>query len=376
MSSQPASSFLTANPQWREIVTVQGRMMTFSYFNTRFTDGLIERQEVIGEKTVIRFENRDDKLTYLSVRFEAVSGEEPCKDDYVFDNRHCGRVRIRKMVQKFEKAVARDAESQIAKIVFDFHYNRIEIKHHMAPLQLSPKVEDFSRELFTKVNSNSDNSGSLSPEMQAKLEQLYQMERDCLSKIKQSEVEIANDVGLLHGKKRPSFVESNSRELGSRDLPGSNQNGLGSNGHKAIVKGSQSQDSLDLNALSDPVLPLLEAKGLLGKQLTAAQVEEVKQEALERLQERFVQRAEVMRVRFEEERERVAQLKHELMSSIEAGKTDEAVDKTFSEVLHKNSLKLAILEERLFNFQKTAFEKFTQLQLSLSEDPRLKVVSA
>lgn len=46
-------------------------------------------------------------------------------------------------------------------------------------------------------------------------------------------------------------------------------------------------------------------------------------------------------------------------------------EKNFEEELYHYNLKLGILETRLFNFQRVAFEKYEEMQKKLSFDPRL-----
>ncbi len=46
-------------------------------------------------------------------------------------------------------------------------------------------------------------------------------------------------------------------------------------------------------------------------------------------------------------------------------------EKAFEDELYQFNLKLGILEQRLFNFQKTAYEKYEDLQNTLNNDPRL-----
>jgi len=70
----------------------------------RFSDGMIEREELIGEKTIERYINRDDKLMYQAVRFTEKNSEKQ-KDMYEFVDNNIGKVIIHKMVQKFEQNI-------------------------------------------------------------------------------------------------------------------------------------------------------------------------------------------------------------------------------------------------------------------------------
>lgn len=85
---------LTVIPHWKEIEYYYGRKIIFKYYGQRFHDGLIERTEIIGQKTVEKYQNRDDKLIYLSVKFSPVDAENASKDFYCYHDRHVNDVKI------------------------------------------------------------------------------------------------------------------------------------------------------------------------------------------------------------------------------------------------------------------------------------------
>lgn len=84
-------------PHWKEIETIDSVKKTIKFYPLRFHDGLIEREEFIGEKTIERYQNRDDKLIYSSVSFIPKKREFK-KDSYFFEDRNIGSVVIQKMV--------------------------------------------------------------------------------------------------------------------------------------------------------------------------------------------------------------------------------------------------------------------------------------
>lgn len=56
--------------QWRQVIEIDRRSRIIKYYPNRNHDGLIKRVELIGEKTIEYYLNRDDRLIYRSVRFD------------------------------------------------------------------------------------------------------------------------------------------------------------------------------------------------------------------------------------------------------------------------------------------------------------------
>lgn len=365
----------TTNPQWKEIETIAGRKIIFRYYNTRFIDGLIEREEIIGEKTMIRFENREDKLIYLSVRFRKAKNESEKKDLYIFENRHSGKSVILKMVQKFEKKIFIDFANQISKVTFDFEANKIEVRYHSNSNQISPKITEFSREIFTKMNTNNCKKDSDCIQGQTNIALLYQMERECLSKIKISEMELSNDISaqktLICKPKVRMSQNGDKISNGSVQSKSSNSKLLSVKKNKM----KQKEESFEIDLVHDPIEVALKNKGLNQKHLNPVLCDEIKEDILSQLQNRLIQRADVMSKRFDKEKENLKILKDELENKTKLVQNLDVENEPKENQLHKFNLKIAVLEERLFNFQKTAFEKYSEMQTFLNNDPRLNLTS-
>ncbi len=89
-------------PHWKEIETIQSQENIIRFYPLRFKDGLIERKECIGERTIEKYEGRDDNLIYCQVDFKRKKPDKK-KDLYTFVDRNVGPVYITKMVQQFDK---------------------------------------------------------------------------------------------------------------------------------------------------------------------------------------------------------------------------------------------------------------------------------
>lgn len=356
-------------PHWKEIEHFMGRKIIFRFYPQRFFDGLIEREEIIGEKTIERYENRDDRLVYMSVRFEPAIGESGNKDLYCYRDRHVEDVKVIKMVQKFDKNSFMPASTQIAKIIFDLSRNMIKVIYHMEEHQIAPIVYETSRTAFSKIMSHNDKNKMPLRSDQQKIQQLYAMEKDCFSKIKKSEDSVDKEI-----KNFKTAIE----ESGSLAVLRSNRQSIKKpmdavdaslRGHDHTNK-ENIEDMAVIDETEDQVAKALRKRGLMGQKIDPKTAEEIKFEILSNLQERFVQRAEIIDNRFKEEKNKMKsmQKKFQKKASENGSFSDE---KDFEEELYQYNLKLGILETRLFNFQKIAFEKYEEMQRKLAADPRL-----
>jgi hypothetical protein len=356
-------------PHWREIEHFMGRKIIFRFYPQRFFDGLIEREEIIGEKTIERYENRDDRLVYMSVRFESASGESGNKDLYCYRDRHVEDVKVIKMVQKFDKNSFMPASTQIAKIIFDLSRNMIKVIYHMEEHQIAPIVYETSRTAFSKIMSHNDKNKMPLRSDQQKIQQLYAMEKDCFSKIKKSEDSVDKEIKNF----KTALEESGSMALlrynrQSVRKPMDTVDG-GLRGHDQANK-ENIDDMTMIDETEDHVAKALRKRGLFGQKIDPKTAEEIKFEILSNLQERFVQRAEIIDNRFKEEKNWMKSMQKKLQKKAsENGSFNEEND--WDEELYHFNLKLGILETRLFNFQKIAFEKYEQMQRKLAADPRL-----
>ncbi len=366
-TTAPNSS--TAVPHWREIEHFMGRKIIFRFYPHRFFDGLIEREEIIGEKTIERYENRDDRLIYMSVRFENTSCDIGNKELYCYRDRHVEDVKIVKMVQKFDVNSFLPASSQISKVVFDISRNTIRVIYHMEPHQITPAVYEISRTAFSKIMSHSDKNKAPLRSDQQQIQQLYSLEKDCFSKIKKSEDSVNRDIKSFKAEndEMGTLTILKANKLSVKKYADHSETGLrvGDDANK------ENMDEADAGEeTGDQVSKVIRKRGLMGQKIDAKTAEEIKFEILSSLQERFIQRAEIIDHRFKEEKNKMKTMQKKFQKkATENGSF--ADEKDFEEELYQYNLKLGILETRLFNFQKIAFEKYEDMQKKLAADPRL-----
>ena len=78
---------------WRQVIEIASRLRIIKYYHNRNIDGLIMREERIGQKTIEYYEGRDDKVIYRSMKFDAINSKGVQLDDK----------NVIKMTQKFDK---------------------------------------------------------------------------------------------------------------------------------------------------------------------------------------------------------------------------------------------------------------------------------
>jgi hypothetical protein len=359
-------------PHWKEIETQIGRKIVFRFYPLRFHDGLIEREEIIGEKTILRFANRDDKLVYSSIRFHSLT-DDPEKDPHDFNDRHLGRVNVVKMVQKYEKN-QRMMGKQVGKIIIDLKRNRIKLIYHLANQQISPEIVDISRESFSGLISRTDKKVAGDPTKQSIIQFLYSLEKECLNILKKIEATMPDSqnkirVSSVHPPptteqpvEEPKIDTSPSAFVDSIDVV------------NPMFQKRQS-DGEDEFAAEDRVELELRNRGLLGQKFDQMTAEEIKRDILTDVEDRFIQRADIINKRFEEEKAKVKGMHKKIQKKAFEGTTPSEEDKTFEDELYHFNLKISILEQRLFNFQKVAFEKYAEIQNQLNNDARLNNLS-
>ena len=362
-------------PQWREIESFQGTKIIIRFHPLRFHDGLIERSEIIGQKVIEKYQNRDDRLVYLSSSFVVDDSNGLHKDNYCYEDRHLGSVKIKKMVQKFSLNSLLPAQEQISKVIFDLHRNVVRIFYHMESTQIYPKICEISRDTFVGpfINSELQNTGSTQTALRPQF--LLALEKDCFSKIKTSENKTINDFKNFRNMTSDDGkwkIDRNS--LATQLVSPKSKFPLNKNGGLSIGKslGENNKENVkDMNTLDDPVEFALRKRGLVGQKLDRKICEQIKEEILAEIQDRYIQRADIINKRFEEEKSKAKNMHRKLQKkTLENNLTEE--EDNFEEELYQFNLKLDILEQRLFNFQKTAFEKYEEMQHRLNSDVRLK----
>lgn len=351
-------------PHWKEIHIHQGQNRRIKYYPLRFHDGLIEREELIGEKTIERYENREDGLVYCSVRFEekrrAEEGQR--RDVYSYSDNHMGRVVVLKMVQKFERRGSANANEEVRKIVVDLIRNKVRVEYHLEPQQIAPVVKEFGREEILGVTGGNDASDD--QERNRLMQKVYGLEKKCYHGVKQSETRVKEEFQKFREEVEGKIdaLKEGAPDVVLEDIL---ERGLFENintQEKEEIKGDSEADDCDLSE-EDLIGPVIQKKGYAGLRLNDEMVQEIKNDVLDDLRKRNQERIEILRKRFESEKLKINGL-------VKKVKRDEGLEE--ENEIGRLTFKLSILEQRMTNLHKKSMLRFQELEKKLDQDLKLR----
>jgi hypothetical protein len=150
-------------PHWKEVTEIDRRLRRITYYPNRNQDGLIERIERVGEQTIEKYQNRDDRIVLRSctfTRYKEGTEKMSATKNYTYNDYHIGMVVILKITEKFEKDVKvgrRPPHEQIAKFSVDFVKDKVTVFYHMEDGEIEPIKRQYSRDQvqgFGKIDSS------------------------------------------------------------------------------------------------------------------------------------------------------------------------------------------------------------------------------
>jgi hypothetical protein len=351
-------------PHWKEIHIHQGRQRVIKYYPLRFHDGLIEREELIGEKTIEKYENREDGLIYCSVRFEEKKKADMNgrRDVYSYLDNHLGKVVVSKMVQKFERRGKQNPNDEVRKIIVDLIRNKVIVEYHLENQQIAPLVKEFEREEILGVTGGND-SGEDKDRIRL-MQEVYGLEKKCYHGVKQSETRVKEEFEKFREEMEQKINVLKDGEEGV-ELEDILERGLfevvGAQ-EKEEIKGDSEGEDCNLSD-EDLVGPVIDKKGYSGLKLNSEMIQEIKNEVLDDLRKRNQERIEILRKRFESEKQKINGL-------VKKVKREEGLEE--ENEIGKLTFKLSILEQRMTNLHKKSMLRFQELEKKLDQDLKLR----
>ena len=327
-------------PHWREIEVVQGRRNTIRYYPLRFKDYLVEREEFVGEKTVERYAGRADRLVFQQVNF----AREAADRQFNFHDRNVGRSFITKMVQEFEKGGLGKANDQVSRLLVDMQRQKIFVYYHLEEREIAPIEYVLSRDQFNGITPSINNSpSSLSFD---KTRMIYGLEKDCYQKIKLAEIQAKEDFDQFKYSFQQSCQKREEGEDEQRLLLRSNFKLKASK--MQLPEHNDQVEDFEIDK-KDFIGQILKEEGIKVDKLTREEAEEIKNKIIYTLQNRYIERSEIINQRFEDEKNKVSNMQRKFKRKAQENLKPEE-EKAFEDQIQNFNLKLAILEQRLFNF--------------------------
>ena len=333
-------------------------------------DGLVERSEQFGKEMVEKFEGRDDRLIYRQV---TVMSEESSESSQTFTlpGGTVGEFLVDKMVQKFSKDPAVQAEKQVQKRVFHMfpkenqriieymHYgeNRILQQSNVYnKSQLSAaavgmgSAQPATDSLFGKSGEDAFAANGPSKDFT----KVLKIERECYNAVRDAKKETERILKARQEEESNILLVKNVFET-IRDKDHESD--------KQTIK----DDDEEVSEKSDYLTPFMRP-GRGSGPLDKDEAKKVNDACLNALKMRLVERANIIQRRIDQKYEDLTKRQAAFQRSRDAR---EGMDATYEEFCQTTMFKIQILEHRFRKHDETAMEKYEELINRLKADPRL-----
>lgn len=336
---------------------------------------MVTRNELIGDKVVEEFEERDDFLTYQSVRVskDGSDGSASYAVELAPRTEAEGAAKpVIKITQKFARNHKKDANQDVRKrthfiadqkIRLDYHYPNRSITAQSVTLDKTDR--QISGDTLGEFNDYSGGRGreaNEKPNPHAKehkelLAKLLLKEKDLLSEVRDGEKEITRLLKDLEEEASDVRLEKTIYDLAQEQA-------------KDEEKEDENQvdEKMDKNKV-DYLSPFLaQYKGTLDYRQAA----HAKEECLAALKERLLERANIIQQHLDDENTKLNQRRtqYKRQTGAVAGEADEE----FTSFYEQSAFRIDILRARLARHEELAVRKYMEMDKKLDNDPRLKAL--
>lgn len=341
-------------------VETPGKRRDVDFYVSGRLDRMHRREELIGENISEYFEGRTDFLTFRSMLVSLSKEKVSSKSSYSYVLPAGGLANdlyVLRINQSFDRDPSVPSGTDIAHRTFYLTEGRILTQFHFVAGKITQKV---------KVHSHAKSGGVLSgtgEELSAEdlegIQEAALVERECFSAVKMSYMQIMNILKIRSDVEDDVVIErsvfENALERAEKGATGSV--GVEENG-EADAKGV------------DYLTPFLRNIATLAH-ITKEEALEVRQACLDALKARLVERANIIQSRLNEENSKLARKQEQFQRSQREGDlSTEEYEKYCTEAMFR----IQILEQRLVAHEESALKKFSDLDIKLASDQRLKVL--
>lgn len=340
-------------------VEYPGKSRDIDFYVSGRLDRMHRREEVIGESISEYFTGRTDFLTFRSIIVSLNREKVGSKSSYsyVLPSGGLGNdLYVLRINQSFDKNPAVPTGSDIAQRTFYLTEGRILTQYHFVNGKITQKVKVHSHAKGSGVLSGGDD---LSAEDLEGIQEAALVERECFSAVKMSYIQIMNIVKIRTEVEDDVGIE---RTVFETALDRAEKGATGAVG----VEESSQNDAKGVDYLT----PFLRHIPKLSE-ITKEEALEVRQACLDALKARLVERANIIQSRLNEENSKLARKQEQFQRSQREGDlSTEEYEKYCTEAMFR----IQILEQRLVAHEESALKKFSDLDIRLAADPRLRVL--
>jgi hypothetical protein len=203
----------------------------------------------------------------------------------------------------------------------------------------------------------------------AGLQEAGALERECYASIKVAQAQMQQIIEFRFEMESDVLVE---RSVFEEALNASDAAAATSGGDAASTAGGTSGDAAADGKGSDFLTPYLRHIPDISK-ITKEEAIEIRQVCLDALKTRLVERANIVQFRLSDENARLARKQEQFQRSQREGElSTEEYEKYCTDAMFR----IQILEQRLVAHDESALKKFSDLDMKLANDPRLRVLKA
>ena len=358
--------------QWTQY---PGKRVEVDFHVTGRLDRLVRRVETVGEKVVEYFTERTDNLIYRSVHFTSDSTLVGTRQFLLAGGGTGPQLYIVKMTQKYEvKKSLLSTESSLAKRVFYVKEGKAVATDHFKNNEITCQVKTY---LYSK------GVGVFSMSKQAYLQELgvvedhvllqevALLERECYSAAKMVYQQMLSIDSIRAESEKNVLNEKNVFEIA---LENSDKLEVS---QKVIGEGGAEKDSKSQNYLT-PYLRKFKNKDF--PELTREEAIEIRQNCLDALRSRLVERANIIQSRLNDENSKLGR-QQDLFQRAERDddhlptvcKTERETEE-YQKYCTEAMFRIQILEQRLATHEEAALKKFSELDARLAADDRLRIL--
>jgi dynein regulatory complex subunit 7 len=348
----------------KEFIEVKGERRLYKFHPNSRVDNMVVREEVIGVKVVELYENRDDRLKFRSIAVDSSTYINPTRQKG-FSIALAGQTElpVRKITEKYAHNEAIDCEHDVRKRTHFIAEGQIRIDYHFGKNQITASRELFDKasETCTGYRVDPEWKKESSNQIKVRLQQLLLIEKSLVSKVKDRERDLSELLDVIQHEQASVKLERSMYDMTSSHVA---QSGSAS---KANEQSSAGGDQIDY------LSPFL-AQFPTGKLLTRKQALLAREDCLNSLKERLLERANIIQNHLESENELLKQKQAMHNRAAGAGDADKQTDEEFAQFYEETMFRISILQARLARHEELALRKYAELDSKLRQDPRLSAL--
>jgi hypothetical protein len=351
-------------------------------------DRLYRRVELLGSKVEEYFDGRSDLMAYRAFDLTTDKASAGARQFAAAGGSLADEVYVLKMVVKFAQP-AEPGPDDVATRIFSVPLGKLTTYYHFEKNKITGKVRTFlhtrgpSIPVMTEQALMQELGLEEDPE---ELQDAAALEREAFAAVKGSMLQLQKVVDYREEVEANPLLERSvfdvaldgvfNISLGDRVVGGKTSNKEDKSVDDASASGMDESQTIaevanDSNLhTADYLAPFLRnVKDV--KNTTKEEALEVRQTCLDAAKARLVERANIIQARLNDENAKLGRKQEQFQRSQREGDlSTEEYEKYCTDAMFR----IQILEQRLITHEETALKKFLELDVRLSNDPRLKVL--